>query len=226
LARRVIWVVLVTALVATTVTLVFWQQDRPSPTVEVGATPDRSRPTSTAPPRTSPSILVPVVDRDLLDSHPARLEDLPDGTAVAPVGVRIDRPDIGGSAIAAGVESSGAMAVGTDPLVLAWYRYGPSPGEEGSSVIAGHVDYNGRPGVFYRLAEVTPGASVIVTYADRTERRFVVVARRHFPKSDLPVDQIFSRTGRPQLVLITCGGEFDDAARSYRENVVVYAEPA
>ena len=30
----------------------------------------------------------------------------------------------------------------------------------------------------------------------------------------------------PELVLITCGGEFDPDAGSYEDNVVAYAEPA
>jgi len=31
--------------------------------------------------------------------------------------------------------------------------------------------------------------------------------------------------GAPRLVLITCGGRFDPVARSYEDNIVVYAEP-
>jgi hypothetical protein len=37
--------------------------------------------------------------------------------------------------------------------------------------------------------------------------------------------QLFSGTGAPRLTLITCGGSFDAARRSYRENVVVTAVP-
>jgi len=142
------------------------------------------------------------------------------------VRVRIEGMSIDGPVLPAGIEPSGAMAVGEDPAVTAWYEFGPAPGETGSAVIAGHVDYGGRTGVFFRLSEVAPGAAVVVTFADGSERRFVVVARRHYPKSDLPVTELFARSGDPRLVLITCGGEFDDAARSYRENVVVYAEPS
>ena len=44
-------------------------------------------------------------------------------------------------------------------------------------------------------------------------------------KADLPTD-IYSRNGRPRLVLVTCGGPFDPAAGHYRDNVVVTAVPA
>ena len=37
---------------------------------------------------------------------------------------------------------------------------------------------------------------------------------------------VFSRTGTGRLVLITCGGSFDESSRHYRDNVIVVAEPA
>jgi hypothetical protein len=44
-------------------------------------------------------------------------------------------------------------------------------------------------------------------------------------KQNLPPD-IFSRNGKPRLVIVTCGGPFDQAIRHYRDNVVVTAVPA
>jgi hypothetical protein len=43
------------------------------------------------------------------------------------------------------------------------------------------------------------------------------------PKEDLPVGRIWSRTDRPVLRLLTCGGSFDRGAGHYRDNVIVYA---
>jgi len=39
-------------------------------------------------------------------------------------------------------------------------------------------------------------------------------------------DRLFSADGPPRLALITCGGAFDQAADSYRDDVVAYAVPA
>jgi len=231
-----VWVVLVAAVVAGSVTLVAWTTRSPSAPRSVGVVADSAPAdsragasagsTTTAPPGTSPSVAPPTEDPDLLGSHSARLDEHPRRTPLVPVSVAIDPSGIAGPVVPAGIDAAGDMAVGTDPDIVAWYEHGPSPGEDGSAVLAGHVDYGGRTGVFFRLTEVTPGATVVVTYADRSQQRFVVVGRRQYPKSDLPVAEIFARTGGPRLVLITCGGEFDDAAGSYRENVVVYAEPA
>jgi hypothetical protein len=110
--------------------------------------------------------------------------------------------------------------------VIGWYQYGPSPGGPGVAVLAGHVDHHGRPGAFFALASVEPGAPVVVRFADGGERRFSVAARRQFAKDDLPVPELFDRAGPPGLVLMTCGGRYDRATRSYEDNVVVYAVPA
>ena len=41
----------------------------------------------------------------------------------------------------------------------------------------------------------------------------------------LPLDRLFARDGPPRLTLITCGGPFLPEYLSYRDNVVVVAEP-
>ena len=43
------------------------------------------------------------------------------------------------------------------------------------------------------------------------------------PKNAFPSDQVYGDTPDSQLRLITCGGVFDPAAKSYEANVVVYA---
>ena len=45
-----------------------------------------------------------------------------------------------------------------------------------------------------------------------------------YDKDSLPAD-LWRTTGPETLVLITCGGEFDQATRRYKQNIVVYAEP-
>ena len=116
-----------------------------------------------------------------------------------------------------------------DVDVVGWYRFGPTPGAPGSSLLLGHVDSRVQGlGAFFRLGEVQPGALITVRYAasdaGRHQASFVVVARRSYPKVDLP-GRIFARGGRPVLALVTCGGAFNEATRHYADNVVVYAVP-
>lgn len=208
------------------------------PPVEIGASP-----TTTTPPPTSPSTSAPATttttqptpqeaasvdpifdfvvqsgafeDVGVLDSGPR------------PVRITIDDIDITAPIDPVGyVAETNEMEVPTRHDLVGWYQYSPTPGSpEGSSVLAAHVDYNGRKGVFFDLGEVKEGAIVTVDFEDGSRRLFEVVSGRQYDKDELPVEDIFSKTGDPVLTLITCGGAFDRSARSYEDNVVVYAIP-
>jgi LPXTG-site transpeptidase (sortase) family protein len=151
----------------------------------------------------------------------------PDAVAPAvPVRIRLPDFDVDVPVVPVGVDGHGEMAVPEDVRTVGWYRYGPGPGSTaGSSVLAGHVDdrLQGH-GAFYRLAELAENDAVIVDLADGTQLRYRVRAVERVAKSELPVDRLFARDGSPRLTLVTCGGDFDQATRRYRQNVVVFAE--
>ncbi len=146
--------------------------------------------------------------------------------AVAPVGVTI--PALGidtATVVPVGVEPDGVMEVPPADQ-LGWYRHGVTPGEMGSAVVAGHVIDPSGPGVFRYLADLELGDEVTVTDAEGVVRRFVVTEVELHDKAAVPFDEVFARSGEPQLVLVTCGGDWDADRRSYRANVVVTAVPA
>lgn len=144
-----------------------------------------------------------------------------------PVGLRIDGIGVDAPIDPYGVvAATGQMDVPENVTDVAWYQFGPSPGEDGSAVLAAHVDLAGQgPGVFFELRSLVPGERVHVAYDDGSQRTFRVVARTVYTKDDLPVDVLFARQGPPVLTLITCGGAFSRADRRYDSNVVVYAVP-
>lgn len=141
--------------------------------------------------------------------------------------LRLVVPDLGVDAavVPVGVTDDDEMEIPADVTTVGWYRFGPSPGTPGAAVLAGHVDdrVQGR-GVFFDLSSIEPGATVTVAIDDGSTVDYRVTARRQYDKPLLPTDTLFSRDGPSRLVLITCGGEFDAAAGSYRSNVVVVAE--
>jgi hypothetical protein len=126
-----------------------------------------------------------------------------------------------------GVDPAGAMALPEDVDRVGWYRFGPVPGSaEGTAVLAGHVDDAEQGlGALAPLREVEAGAEVQVTDAAGVVTRWRVVSRELIEKQVLPLASLFQRAGPPRLVLVTCGGEFIPELRSYRDNVVVVAEP-
>lgn len=146
--------------------------------------------------------------------------------APAPISVTIDGVPISDApVVAVGVEPNGELEIpgATD---VGWYRFGPTPKESGSAVFAAHIAFNGRNGVFRRLADVQPGAVVTVEYQDGSSSTHVVTEIAQYSKADLPLERVFSKTGDPVLTLITCGGAFNRTLNAYDDNVVVYAVPA
>ncbi|NNF63966.1 MAG: class F sortase [Acidimicrobiia bacterium] len=143
-----------------------------------------------------------------------------------PVSLRIPAIDVVAPILPAGVEDNGDMEVPDNVSQVGWYKYGPSPGQGGSAVLAAHVDLASQgPGVFYELRTVEPGDLIEVTFDDGSIETYRAEARTIYDKDELPLEAIFSREGPPVLTLITCGGGFNTTARSYDSNVVVYAVP-
>jgi sortase (surface protein transpeptidase) len=118
------------------------------------------------------------------------------------------------------------MSLPGDVDRVGWYRFGPAPGQEGSAVIAGHVDDAEQGlGELAAIRAAEPGDEVLVTDAAGDATRWRVVARDVIRKRALPLDELFRREGPPRLTLLTCGGPFVPEYGGYRDNVVVVAEP-
>ncbi len=122
-----------------------------------------------------------------------------------------------------GLTPSGAMDVPEGASTAGWFALSPVPGEVGPSVLAAHVNYDGIPGVFARLHEMKVGDTAVVRRSDGTPVRFTAYRVERFSKSAFPTADVYGNTAGPELRLITCGGDFDRAAHSYRDNVVVFA---
>jgi Sortase domain len=140
-----------------------------------------------------------------------------------PVRVRIPAIDVDSALIGLGLQTDGTLQVPADGSVAGWFTGAPTPGERGPAVIAAHVDWNHAPGVFFRLRDLEPGDDVSVDRADGSTARFVVLGVEQYPKDTFPTERVYGDIDHAGLRLITCGGSFDRTARSYRDNVVVYA---
>jgi sortase (surface protein transpeptidase) len=126
-----------------------------------------------------------------------------------------------------GVDQNGAMALPDDVRRVGWYRFNPAPGAAaGSVVISGHVDSAEQgKGAMFTLGSANVGDRITVRSADGSRHVYRVTGRQTIVKKRLPVEQLFDRTGPPRLILITCGGPFITSLHSYRDNLVVAAEP-
>jgi Sortase domain len=185
---------------------------------------------SVGPPQQPPATPAGSFDAPATPPKPPGFEvgDLPG--RVAPPGpgsppVRLVIPAIGVATrlVRLGLEADGAMAVPADYGRAGWFAEGPAPGQVGPAVLAGHVDSRTGPAVFHRLRELRPGQAVLIELADGTRQRFVVEQARSYPKASFPTADVFGPVPSAALRLITCGGDFDRARGSYRDNLVVFA---
>jgi sortase (surface protein transpeptidase) len=123
-----------------------------------------------------------------------------------------------------GVDGEGLMALPDTAFAVGWYRFGSRPSDGGgATVLAGHVDTEDEGvGPLARLGELRPGDRIEVrTGRDRVSYAVPSVDRGAKSVRDLPA--VFSRTGRPRLHLITCGGAYLPDQGGYQDNVVVSA---
>ncbi|MCZ3389265.1 MAG: class F sortase [Actinomycetia bacterium] len=140
-----------------------------------------------------------------------------------PLRVRIPAIGVDAALVSLGLQADGTLAVPSQAMTAGWYTGAPTPGELGPAVIAGHVHWSGRPGVFYHLANLKPGDRVIVSRTDRTTATFTVVRVATFAKTRFPSQLVYGDIDFAGLRLITCGG-FDPVADAYEANVIVFAK--
>jgi sortase (surface protein transpeptidase) len=141
----------------------------------------------------------------------------------APVSLTIPVIGVSTRLIRLGLTAAGALQVPSSTSVAGWYTGSPRPGAIGPAVIAGHIDSYLGPGIFFRLVELRRGDRIYVRRADGTLAVFRVTDVHMYAKDAFPTRAVYGPTPDAELRLITCGGVFDSARRSYLSNVVVYA---
>ena len=144
----------------------------------------------------------------------------------APVRLRIPAIEVDSDVMALGLRGDGTLDVPPEGFPAGWYTGGPTPGELGPAIIAGHVNWAGSHGVFFSLGELERGEEIYIEREDGSTAVFHVQAVQQFPKDQFPTEAVYADIDHAGLRLITCGGSFDQQARSYRDNIVVFAELA
>ncbi|MFC3501008.1 class F sortase [Micromonospora krabiensis] len=158
--------------------------------------PAEAAPTATGLPRSAPTTIT--IPRIGVDAQIMSLGTNPDGTVQVPP---LDQAQFAG-----------------------WYEPGPSPGEVGNAVVMGHVDSAKLgPAVFFDLGAMQAGDTLTVKRADGRTLTFRVDSVRSYPKTAFPTELVYGPSDRPGLRVVTCGGLFDETARSYLNNVIVFA---
>ncbi|WP_030572308.1 class F sortase [Streptomyces aureocirculatus] len=133
--------------------------------------------------------------------------------------IRVDAP-----VIAVGLDSEGWVDAPPpdDSNLAGWFTGAVSPGEQGTSVVVGHVDNQQGPAVFYGLGSLKKKQRIEVKRKDRRTAVFEIYGIEVFAKNNFPGDRVYKNGGTPELRVITCGGGFSKQ-NGYDGNVVVFA---
>ncbi|MFE5633029.1 class F sortase [Streptomyces sp. NPDC056543] len=145
-----------------------------------------------------------------------------------PVRVRVPAAGVDtgptGPVLRLGLQKDGTVEVPSeaDAERIGWYDKGVTPGERGPAVLIGHFDTARGPAVLKNVARVRVGDEITVARADGTEAVFRVRELEQVGKKAFPTRKVYGDTKRPELRLITCGGELVDGHRP--DNIILYAD--
>jgi LPXTG-site transpeptidase (sortase) family protein len=154
-------------------------------------------------------------------SQPPRARTATTDRPGRPVAVRLPSLGVRAPVVAVGLATDGSLAPPADPRLVGWWRDGARPGSSrGAAVLTGHTVHEGG-GVFNDLAALEVGDTVEVV-TDRRALAFTVRSVRDLERADLAARarRLFSPTGVPDLVLVTCT---DWDGERYLGNTVVVA---
>ena len=177
-----------------------------------------STPTTTLPrtvrPRSTPAASTTTT------TSPAKVQQF--ALRSTPVQLRVPAIALDVSLSTLGLNLNGTVQVPTDVQQPGWFRLGPSPGQDGSAVILGHVDSYQGPAVFFKLRSLVAGDLVDVSLADGVSAQFEVTDVAQYLKTSFPGQLVYAGHGQSTLQLVTCGGTFDAHTGHYLSNIVVY----
>ncbi|WP_051696198.1 sortase domain-bontaining protein [Streptomyces sp. NRRL S-244] len=112
----------------------------------------------------------------------------------------------------------------TDANNPGWWTEGATPGEKGVSVLVAHFDTRHGPALMKDVKKIKLGDLIEVEREDGRTAKFKIREIEDVNKKDFPTDKVYGETQRPELRLLTCGGEIKDGHRT--NNVIFYADLA
>lgn len=110
----------------------------------------------------------------------------------------------------------------TEANTPGWWTDGVTPGEKGASVLVAHFDTKHGPALMKDVKKVKLGDTIEVPREDGKTAKFKIREIEDVNKKDFPTDKVYGATERPELRLLTCGGEIKNGHRT--NNVILYAD--
>jgi len=116
-----------------------------------------------------------------------------------------------------GTEPDGSMGTPKSAAEVAWWQ--GTPVGAGNALFAGHSDWNGSPGSFQALGDLTPGSTVVVMGQGKALTFRVIWVR--LMSGGVDATTILGPQPAPVVTLVTCGGVFDTSIGHHLSRYVV-----
>lgn len=142
-----------------------------------------------------------------------------------PVHLKIPKISVDSAIVHVGLTPQGDLAAPKAYENGGWYKDGPRPGEQGSSVIGGHYGrVNNKPSIFDNLHLLQKGDKIFITDEKGKPTTFIVTGSRSYSPSEDAAAVFRSGPGTVRLNLITCQGDWDSNQQSYTSRLVIFSE--
>lgn len=124
-----------------------------------------------------------------------------------------------------GVDQNKQVAVPNNIHIAGWFVDSAKVGENGLSIIDGHVDGLSSGGVFSKLNDVKIGDKIAIERGDGRIINYEVIASKTVPLADAQ-SVLYSQdpSVTSQINLVTCVGNYDKTAKTYDHRVIVSAK--
>lgn len=147
------------------------------------------------------------------------------GSADEPKKIRINKLSVDAYIQKAGVDQNKKVAVPNNVHLAGWFADSVKPGQNGLSIVAGHVSGRGTDGVFKKLDSLQNGDEFEVELGNGDIKKYRVINTRQVKETE-SAQYLFNQDPKvlSQLNLITCGGNFNSSNNQYDDRVIISAE--
>lgn len=164
-----------------------------------------------------------IINPDSKDSNDNTAPFIASSEKIIPVRIKIPSIGVDAAIKPVGLTKLKTMESPKEPEETAWFRLGASPGEKGSSVIAGHRGWKIGPAVFDDLHKIQPGDKVYVEDEKRNTVAFVVREMRIYGADEI-IPEVWEKKDSAYLNLITCSGSWNEVTGTSAKRLVVFTD--
>ncbi|MGE3073997.1 MAG: class F sortase [Dehalococcoidia bacterium] len=121
-----------------------------------------------------------------------------------------------------GLDGYGRLDVPQDTFTIGWNpAYCSLPGEGGTTFLAAHVSYGGRPGIFAKLSTLAKDDEVTVALTDGSTHTYSVTSVVEYALATIDMGALLhGREGFESITLMTCSGPPDEGEYAFRTVVL------